>query len=92
MEERWRWKVYGRVQGVYFRAYTQQQAQHLGLKGFVRNEPDGSVCIEAQGNPEALQKLYEWSHEGSPLAEVKKVQLLEKTTTLKPFQGFTIER
>lgn len=68
-------RVYGRVQGVWFRAYTQRKAQELGIKGFVRNEADGSVYIEAVGEEEALQQLIEWCHEGSPLAKVERVEV-----------------
>ncbi|MCQ8104398.1 acylphosphatase [Methylomonas sp. SURF-2] len=65
--------VKGRVQGVYFRAFTQKQAVKLNLKGFVRNLPDGSVEIVASGHPDDLQKLAAWCHKGPILAKVSEV-------------------
>lgn len=65
--------VKGRVQGVYFRAYTQKQAVKLNLSGFVRNLPDGTVEIVAAGHPEDLQKLVAWCHKGPILAKVSQV-------------------
>ncbi|NJA04345.1 acylphosphatase [Methylococcaceae bacterium WWC4] len=62
--------VKGRVQGVYFRAYTQKQAVKLNLSGFVRNLSDGSVEIVASGHPDDLQKLVAWCHKGPLLAKV----------------------
>jgi acylphosphatase len=65
--------VKGRVQGVYFRAYTQKQAVKLNVKGFVRNLADGSVEIVASGHPDELQKLVAWCHKGPILAKVSEV-------------------
>ncbi len=71
-------RVTGRVQGVFFRVSTQREAQSLGLTGFVRNEPDGSVYIEAEGEEEALQKLLAWIRAGGPpQARVYEVQVVE---------------
>jgi acylphosphatase len=69
--------VRGVVQGVYFRAHTQAEAQKLGLHGFVRNEPDGSVYIEAEGDENDLKQLVQWCHEGSPQAVVETVDVSE---------------
>lgn len=55
--ERRRWRFTGRVQGVGFRYRAQYAAQALGLTGWVENNDDGSVSLEAQGPPEALDKL-----------------------------------
>ncbi len=66
-------RVTGKVQGVFFRKYTQQKARELGLNGFVRNVEDGSVYIEAEGEPAKLVELLEWCKEGSPQAEVEAV-------------------
>jgi acylphosphatase len=62
--------VHGRVQGVYFRAATQQQAQRLGLTGWVRNCSDGTVEVEAEGEPTHVQQLVEWCQHGPPGAYV----------------------
>lgn len=50
-------RVTGRVQGVYFRAFTRNQARLLGINGWVRNEYDGSVSLEAEGPRETLERL-----------------------------------
>ena len=65
--------ISGYVQGVGFRAYTQKQAQRLGLSGFVRNRSDGSVEVQAQGNEEALNRLIQWTHRGAPTSDVESV-------------------
>ncbi|WP_347157444.1 acylphosphatase [Pontibacter chitinilyticus] len=71
-------RVYGKVQGVFFRASTQEKAEELGLTGFVQNEPDGSVYLEAEGNDEALQQLQQWVHQGPRRARVEKVEVEEQ--------------
>ena len=65
--------VKGRVQGVYFRAYTQKQAVKLGVNGFVRNLANGDVEIVASGEQAALQQLVGWCHKGPMLAKVSAV-------------------
>ncbi len=66
--------VTGMVQGVSFRAYTQRQAVRLGLTGWVRNLPDGSVEVLAEGEADRLAELLDWLHDGPPSAEVTGVQ------------------
>ena len=66
-------EVYGRVQGVWFRKYTRDQAIATDLNGFVKNRPDGSVYIEASGQDEMIQALINWCHKGSPLSSVEEV-------------------
>ena len=70
-------KVSGRVQGVFFRACTRDAAESFGVRGFVRNEPDGSVYIEAEAQDEALEKFVEWCWEGSPGSRVTGVAVRE---------------
>lgn len=65
--------VEGKVQGVYFRASTAKKASSLGLVGWVRNLPDGRVEFMAQGSPEQLDILFQWSHRGPVLARVVSV-------------------
>ena len=60
----------GRVQGVFYRASTVKEASRLGLTGWVRNEPDGSVVLEAQGAKEAVERLLDWARKGPPGARV----------------------
>ncbi len=60
----------GRVQGVGFRYFTKNLAKKLGLKGYVRNLPDGTVEIVAEGDEETLRKFLQEVEKGPPLAEV----------------------
>lgn len=83
-------KVSGRVQGVYYRASTHEEAQRLGLKGFVKNEPDGSVYIEAEGDDAVLDALVEWCRQGPPAARVSNVEVHEGAWT--GFSEFTVKR
>jgi len=67
-------RVYGRVQGVFFRAYTSRQARELGLTGFVRNLPDGrAVEVWAEGERDRLDRLIDYLNIGPPGAMVEKV-------------------
>ncbi len=66
--------IYGRVQGVFFRASARDKARELGLTGYVRNLPDGSVELEAEGDEQALQELISWCHRGPPEARVDRVE------------------
>lgn len=68
-----RCRVSGRVQGVWFRATTQQQAQRLALTGSARNLPDGSVEVMACGEAAALEVLHDWLWQGPELARVTEV-------------------
>ena len=65
--------ITGRVQGVNYRAAARDMAIHLGLSGWVRNTPDGSVELAATGPEPALKKLISWCHKGPPLASVADV-------------------
>ena len=67
--------VNGRVQGVYFRAETQDQAVALGLTGWVKNRPDRSVEAVAEGSREKIEKLIAWCRQGPPRAEVSDVNV-----------------
>lgn len=80
--------VYGRVQGVGFRASTQTQAQRLGVRGWVANQWDGSVRVVAEGPDEALRQFLAWLEHGPPAAEVEKldVQWSQSDGDLRGFQ------
>ena len=66
--------VYGRVQGVYFRAFTAQRDTELGLTGYVRNLPAGNaVEVQAEGERKQLEKLIDHLKAGPPAAKVDKV-------------------
>jgi len=81
-------RVTGRVQGVSFRAWTQVAAQGLGLTGWVRNEPDGTVTALLAGPPAAVEEMLAALHEGPPAAEVTGVTTEEATETAP--EGFAI--
>ncbi len=68
-------RVYGRVQGVFFRANTVDKARELGVTGYVRNMPDGSVEAVIEGDKEKVEKLISWMHIGPPLARVDRVEV-----------------
>ncbi len=87
--ERVRIKVRGRVQGVFFRAHTQEKASRLGLTGWVRNTEDGGVETMAEGSRKALEDLVSWCHEGPPAADVKSVDV-EWLKASGEFKGFMI--
>jgi len=84
MHQRYYLRITGKVQGVFFRASTQQQALALQLTGWVRNEPDGAVSTEIEGPEEACQAMIRWCHIGPVRAEVTQV-----TCTPLPPQGGT---
>ncbi len=67
--------VRGRVQGVFFRVSAQEVADSLSLQGWVRNCPDGSVEIHAQGDPKELEKFIGWCRKGPSYASVTQVDV-----------------
>jgi len=67
--------AHGRVQGVWFRAGTQEQALQLGVCGWVRNCPDGSVEIHAEGEKEILEQFINWCRKGPPAAQVSDLDI-----------------
>ena len=81
--------VTGKVQRVGFRAFVEDAVSTLGLFGYVKNNPDGSVTILAQGTPESLRELVEYLHEGSPLSEVDGVAV-EWGTASKIYDEFIV--
>jgi acylphosphatase len=82
-------KIAGRVQGVYFRASALQQAQKLGLTGWVMNCPDGSVETIAEGARAKLDELIAWCRLGPPGARVTNVEVHWEAPEYA-FRGFTI--
>ena len=69
--------VSGRVQGVYYRASTQQQARRLAVAGWVRNRPDGSVEAWLEGGDDAVETLIVWMREGPAGARVTDITVTE---------------
>ena len=72
--ERWRIIVEGRVQGVGFRARCHRKALELGLHGWVRHRPDGSLEIQAEGPPQDIAELRAWCEQGPPRSQVLRVK------------------
>ena len=68
-------RVFGKVQGVGFRYYTQKKASELDITGFVQNRPDGSVYIEAEGEEEKLDAFILWCNTGPAWARISNVQV-----------------
>lgn len=75
--------IRGRVQGVSFRACTQAEARQHGVVGWVRNLPDGSVELEAQGEAEAVAALLTWCGHGPRAARVDEIVVAERA----PIEG-----
>jgi len=73
-QERLSARITGRVQGVGFRNFTQRRARRLGVTGWVRNEQDGSVRLEAEGPRGDLEALLEALHDGPRTALVEAVE------------------
>jgi acylphosphatase len=80
--------VSGRVQGVFFRVWTQREARALGLSGHAINQPDGSVEVLACGPEAAVARLSEWLWSGPPAARVAAVEC--ETIVIEPPGAFTI--
>lgn len=91
MEQKLRKRILikGRVQGVGFRWNAAMEARMIGITGFVRNLPDGSVFIEAEGTGKQLEKYLNWCHKGPAFSTVDSVE----TESLPPvnFTEFRIE-
>jgi acylphosphatase len=73
--------VTGRVQGVSYRASTASEARRLGVAGWVRNRPDGSVELEVEGSDERVAALLAWCEHGPPAARVERVEVEERAPT-----------
>jgi acylphosphatase len=81
--------IFGRVQGVYFRASAREVARAQGLSGWVRNRLDGAVEAVVEGDATAVQAFIVWCHEGPPGAYVTDVQIRSAPHTGE-FQGFRV--
>lgn len=82
--------VVGRVQGVYYRGATAEQAQRLNVDGWVKNLADGRVEVVAAGEPEAVAALARWLWQGPPAARVDAVHVEEWTSGVP--RGFSVAR
>lgn len=82
-------KIRGKVQGVCFRDSTCDFARSTGIKGIVRNEPDGSVYIEAEGDEAQLEALRQWLRDGPPAADVEDIDLHEAAP--QNYESFNVQ-
>lgn len=80
--------VAGRVQGVWFRASTKEQADQLGITGWARNLPDGRVEVIAYGEKDQLKKLHEWLKCGPRLAKI--TDLSYEELPWQEYKGFDV--
>lgn len=83
-------KVFGKVQGVFFRHSAKLKAEELGLTGYARNEIDESVLIVVEGNVDLINELIKWARVGSPDAVVKDMEIRWEDYTGE-FSYFRIE-
>lgn len=92
MKEKYAYRisVRGKVQGVFFRKYTQEKAIELGLTGTVENLADGSVLIVTEGDLDKLEQLVVWCEEGSPASKVVSVNY--EVIKSHGYDGFMIKR
>ena len=81
-------RITGRVQGVMFRDSAREEALRLGVAGRIRNEPDGTVSAEAEGEDHAVDQFIEWCRKGPRMADVNRVE----TTPREPegLNGFSV--
>ncbi len=86
--KRFRIKIFGKVQGVGFRFYAKDYADRFGVAGWVKNEPDGSVTIDAQGPEEGIEKFLEWCRQGPEFGRIKRTEVEELPP--KDSDGFKI--
>ena len=83
-------KITGKVQGVFFRASTKAVADQMGIKGLVKNEKDGSVYIEAEGDETTLSMFLEWCNEGPDKSIIENVAV--EDGELKNYRNFEVAK
>ena len=80
--------ISGRVQGVGFRYSAMRMAQSCGIMGFVRNEPDGSVYIEVEGDDPAMGLFFKWCEKGPGFGRIDRIVKVE--SGLRDFRDFSV--
>lgn len=83
-------RITGKVQGVFFRASCAEYARHLGVRGWVRNEPDGSVRAHIEGGWTSVEEMLEWCRRGPRRAEVTDVEVTKVPAI--DAEGFVVDR
>ncbi|WP_456432321.1 acylphosphatase [Nitratifractor sp.] len=88
--ESYRFVVFGKVQGVYYRKFVAQKLRRLGVQGYVRNLPDGTVEVVVRATEDDVGPIEQILYEGSPLSEVERVEMesLEEDDLI--YEGFEI--
>jgi acylphosphatase len=81
--------ISGDVQAVGFRYFARAAARSMGVRGLIRNQPDGAVYCEAEGAPDAVARFIEWCRKGPPTARVERVDVEERDPA--GFSSFEIE-
>jgi acylphosphatase len=89
MKKRVHLKISGRVQGVCYRMYAQEQAERLALTGWISNAHDGSVEALAEGDEPALEAFIKWCRQGPPAARVTNVEITY-SDAINEFSEFSI--
>lgn len=82
-------KIFGKVQGVFFRHAAKEKAEELNIVGRAFNEPDETVYIEAEGEESNLERFIEWCKKGPPMASVEKVES-NFSDDLKEYKNFQV--
>jgi acylphosphatase len=82
-------RVSGVVQGVGYRFFTRSHATKMGIKGYVRNMPDGTVEIEAEADREKIDSFIEKLNQGPPAADVSEIET-EEVSGKKKYDGFEV--
>jgi acylphosphatase len=90
MPERKNLKIKGSVQGLFFRAGAKAKADELGITGWIKNEPDGSISAEISGSAINMQKFIAWCKKGPPGARVEEVQVTDQPDSGEDYKGFSI--
>ena len=83
-------RIFGKVQGVFFRYSAKSAADKLKVTGFIQNESDGSVYIEAEGKKERLKKFLQWCRRGTTLAKVTKIEA--RRSEVRGYSEFAVKR
>ena len=83
-------KLFGRVQGVFFRDSARRKGRSLGLSGYASNLRDGSLEIVAAGDTRKIQALFEWAKRGPIFARVERYEI-DKVKIAEPLEGFKIK-
>lgn len=80
--------VFGKVQGVFFRASTKAVADQMGMKGFIKNQKDGTVLIHAEGDPILMDSFIDWCKNGPDDAKVEDVTI--EDVEVKNYRNFEV--